>query len=145
MMVISSERARERDGESWSAREAGLWPSAVQQSARRRWQAGRQTYSLAELLDQGNVLSAHTALAEPSAHAGLNELDELLVAEIEQVLEVDASVRELAEGPLFLVSGLREAEGKAEEGRRGRCSGEYMRVYTTAAGSNQGITQSCGA
>ena len=113
--------------------------------------AGRQTYSLAELLDQGNVLSAHTALAEPSAHAGLNELDELLVAEIEQVLEVDASVRELAEGPLFLVSGLREAE---EEGRRrqkkaeeevGRGSGEYMRVYTTAAGSNQGITQSCGA
>jgi hypothetical protein len=60
------------------------------------------TYGLSELLDQSNVLSADTTLSESSADSGLDEVDQLLIAEVEQVLKVDAAVRELAESSLLL-------------------------------------------
>lgn len=56
---------------------------------------------LAELLDQTHGLALQAAV-EPSASACVNEVAELLRAEVEQLVEVDATVRELAERALGL-------------------------------------------
>lgn len=56
---------------------------------------------LAELLDETHGLALETAV-EPSAGAGVDEVAELLRAEVEQLVEVDAAVGELAERALGL-------------------------------------------
>jgi hypothetical protein len=56
---------------------------------------------LAELLDQTHGLALETAV-EPSARAGVDEVAELLRAEVEELVEVDTAVGELAERALGL-------------------------------------------
>ena len=57
--------------------------------------------SLAELLDQTHGLALKTAV-EPSAGTGVDEVAELLRAEVEELVEVDSTVGELAERALGL-------------------------------------------
>lgn len=59
---------------------------------------------LAELLDQAHGLALEAAL-ETATGASMDELDELLVAEVEEVVEFDAPVGELAEGAALLEVG----------------------------------------
>lgn len=56
---------------------------------------------LAELLDQTHGLALEAAV-EPSAGAGVDEVAELLRAEVEELVEVDSTVGELAERALGL-------------------------------------------
>ena len=56
---------------------------------------------LAELLDETHGLALETAV-EPSAGTGVDEVAELLRAEVEELLEVDSTVGELLEGALGL-------------------------------------------
>ena len=56
---------------------------------------------LAELLDQTHGLALETAV-EPSAGTGVDEVAELLRAEVEELLEVDSTVGELLEGAFGL-------------------------------------------
>lgn len=56
---------------------------------------------LAELLDQTHGLALETAV-EPSAGTGVDEVAELLRAEVEELVEVDSTVGELAERALGL-------------------------------------------
>src|SRR4051794_39182835 len=63
-------------------------------------QASTGTYGLAKSLSEGHMFSLEASLCEASASASGEELDELLIAQVEQLLEVNASVRELTERPL---------------------------------------------
>ena len=56
---------------------------------------------LAELLNQTHGLALETAV-EPSAGTGVDEVAELLRAEVEELVEVDSTVGELAERALGL-------------------------------------------
>lgn len=56
---------------------------------------------LAELLDQTHGLALETAV-EPSAGTGVDEVAELLRAEVEELVEVDTTVGKLAERALGL-------------------------------------------
>lgn len=56
---------------------------------------------LAELLDQTHGLALEAAV-EPSAGAGVDKVAELLRAEVEELVEVDSTVGELAERALGL-------------------------------------------
>lgn len=56
---------------------------------------------LAELLDQTHGLALEAAV-EPSAGTGVDEVAELLRAEVEELVEVDSTVGELAERALGL-------------------------------------------
>jgi hypothetical protein len=60
----------------------------------RRW----VTYGLAELLEKSHGLALKTTGGEPAASARVDEIHQLLIAEVEEVLEVDAPEGELLEG-----------------------------------------------
>lgn len=57
---------------------------------------------LAELLDQTHGLALKTAV-EPSAGTGMDDVAELLGGEVEELLEVDTTVRELLERSRLLL------------------------------------------
>ena len=79
---------------------------------------------LAELLDQAHGLALETAV-EPSARAGVDEVTELLRAEVEELVEVDTAVGELAERALGL-------EG-CEAIYVSRCSSSFMLSASVAS------------
>lgn len=56
---------------------------------------------LAELLDEGHGLALQTP-AELAANAAREQLHQLLVVHVQELVQVHATVRELAEGPLLL-------------------------------------------
>merc|ERR1712029_922220 len=56
---------------------------------------------LAELLDQAHRLALEAAV-EPSAGTGVDDIAELLAGEVEELIQVDAAVGELAERSLSL-------------------------------------------
>merc|ERR1712029_880720 len=56
---------------------------------------------LTELLDQAHRLALEAAV-EPSAGTGVDDITELLAGEVEELIEVDAAVRKLAECSLSL-------------------------------------------
>jgi len=62
---------------------------------------GSVLLGLAELLDKTHGLALKAAL-ETSAGAGVDEVHQLLGGEVEELVEVDTAVRELAEGSLLL-------------------------------------------
>lgn len=67
----------------------------------------KDTYGLPQLLKQSQMLSAHSSVRKVSASTSRQQLDELLVAQVEQVLEVHSSVGKLPECPLLgLLGGL---------------------------------------
>jgi hypothetical protein len=79
---------------------------------------------LAELLDQTHGLALETAV-EPSAGTGVDEVAELLRAEVEELVEVDTAVGELAERALGLEGcGARYVS---------RCSSSFMLSASVAS------------
>jgi len=60
----------------------------------------RLLLSLSQLLDQTQGLAFEATVETPS-NAGMDDIDELLVAEVQELLELNATVRECSEGPFF--------------------------------------------
>jgi len=58
-------------------------------------------FSLAKFLDETHWLALQTAL-ESSPCACMHQIDKILVVHVEELLELNATVRECAEGALFL-------------------------------------------
>lgn len=59
-----------------------------------------------EALEESHGLALHTAVGKATAGTSINELDERGARELEQVLKIDAAVRELAEGALLATGAL---------------------------------------
>ena len=89
---------------------------------------------LAELLDQTHGLALETAV-EPSARAGVDEVAELLGAEVEELVEVDTAVGELAERALGL-----EGCGASYVSR---CSDSFMLSASVASVCGASLSIAC--
>jgi len=67
-------------------------------------EGGGVLLGLTELLDETHGLALETAL-ETSAGAGVDEVHQLLGREVQELVEINTAVRELAEGSLLLDLG----------------------------------------
>ncbi len=59
------------------------------------------TYRLVETLDEGSVLLFETTVSEATTSTRVNEVNQLRVGELQEMLEVNSAVRELAESALL--------------------------------------------
>jgi len=75
---------------------------------------------LTKLLDQTQGLSLEATIETP-ANAGLNDVEELLVAEIQELLKLDATVGKSSECPFFLELGGEMGVGSVSHGRYVEC------------------------
>jgi len=66
----------------------------------------------AKLLEQGHWLPFQTTAGKPATSAGMDKTHELLIAQVQKVLEVNAPERELLEGS-FLARGGHDADARA--------------------------------
>ena len=58
-----------------------------------------------QALEESHGLALHTTVGKATASASIHELDERSARELEEVLKIDAAVRELAEGALLATGG----------------------------------------
>ncbi len=61
----------------------------------------RISYGFAELLEERHGLPLKTTVREPAASASMHQVDQLLIAEVQKVVEVNSSEGELLEGSLL--------------------------------------------